>query len=88
MDNKILATKHAEWYASHFKEIVFLVFKDAFEHGFKHGAESEFSRHERNTVFVAHVANHLVEQEIQGKVMCKFCNKDIDEIHDEELKYK
>lgn len=31
------ATKHAEWYADHFRNIVFTVYKDAFTHGYKHG---------------------------------------------------
>lgn len=33
------AEEHAEWYANHFKKIVKLVYKDAFNHGMKHGRD-------------------------------------------------
>jgi len=39
---------------------------------------------EKHDVFVEHIEKHLEEMKIPGKVMCKICGKDIDEIYEEE----
>ena len=35
----------------------------------------------KEEIFVRHIENHLKEMGIKGKVMCKICGKDIDEIY-------
>lgn len=42
-DNEI-ANEHAEWYSSHFAEIIKKVYHDAFLHGMKHEKEKEKQR--------------------------------------------
>lgn len=37
---------------------------------------------EKEKVFVEHIKKHLKELKIDGKVHCKICNKDIDEIYE------
>ncbi len=60
----------------------------------KKAKEEEFKKYEKEIIFVAHISNHLLEMELEGKikknskVCCKICQKDIDEIYKEELKYK
>ena len=49
---------------------------------------------EKADIFVAHIDAHLSEIEALGevepgqKVCCKICNKDIDQIYEEEMKHK
>ena len=38
--------------------------------------------------FVKHIEGHLEKYEIFGKVQCKICGKDIDEIYESELGYE
>jgi len=38
----------------------------------------------KEKVFVRHIENHLKKMKIKGKVICKICGKDIDEIYQEE----
>jgi len=37
----------------------------------------------KEKLFVRHIENHLKEMKIRGKVICKICGKDIDEIYKE-----
>ena len=38
----------------------------------------------KEKVFVRHIQSHLREMQIDGKVLCKICGKDIDTIYEEE----
>ena len=38
----------------------------------------------KERIFVRHIENHLKDMKIKGKVICKICGKDIDEIYKEE----
>ena len=42
---------------------------------------------ERNKAkwLVLHIEKHLKDMKIDGKVLCKICNKDIDEIAEEQM---
>ena len=37
----------------------------------------------KEEIFVRHIENHLKEMGIEGKIVCKICGKDIDEIYQE-----
>ena len=37
----------------------------------------------REKIFVEHIEQHLKDMKIDGKVLCKICGKDIDEINEE-----
>lgn len=37
--NETIAEEHAEWYSKHIAQIAKIIYKDAFEHGYKHGKE-------------------------------------------------
>ncbi|MHA1225201.1 MAG: hypothetical protein ACTSPV_00495 [Candidatus Hodarchaeales archaeon] len=37
----------------------------------------------KEKVFVRHIENHLKDMKIKGKVICKICGKNIDEIYQE-----
>jgi hypothetical protein len=41
-------------------------------------------KNKKAITFVAHIENHIAEMGIEGKVKCKICGKDIDEIFKEE----
>lgn len=43
---------------------------------------------EKAMCFVAHIDNHLLEMGIDGKVVCKICGGDIDDIYREQLKFQ
>ena len=38
----------------------------------------------RSKIFVEHIEKHLLDMGIEGKVQCKICGKDIDQIYKEE----
>ena len=42
----------------------------------------------KSLIFVRHVQKHLTDKDIKGKVICKICNKDIDQIYKEEVPKK
>ena len=39
---------------------------------------------QKSIVFVGHIKRHLRKMKIDGKVQCKICKKDIDEIYEQE----
>ena len=46
----------------------------------------EEHRFQRKTIkFVRHIEEHLVQMKLKGKVSCRICNKDIDEIYDRKV---
>ena len=42
-------------------------------------------KHKKALAFVEHIEKHIAEINLGGKVICKICGKDIDEIFKEEI---
>lgn len=57
----------------------------AYQKGQKDAQEKQEKQYSKSKTFVKHIENHLKELKIDGKVVCKICNKDIDEIFAEKL---
>ena len=43
------------------------------------------SNKSKGKVFVEHIERHLKDMKIKGKVQCKICGKDIDQIYKEDI---
>lgn len=39
---------------------------------------------EKAIIFVRHIKRHLIQMELENKIRCKICDKDIDKIYEEE----